>query len=182
MTRTIIKLSLLLLVPIALASQQSISSSSAYYFENSIIHSTQNSEQHTTLTTAVVAAELDQVLDSDGPFTVFAPSDAAFEKLSSGKISELLLPQNKSELQTLLTYHMVAGHLSASKILRAMCRGGGVATFTTVQGNLLTATMDGLDIVLSDSFGNKARITTADENQCNGVIHVIDSVILPKKI
>ncbi|MEN8789089.1 MAG: fasciclin domain-containing protein [Flavobacteriaceae bacterium] len=152
------------------------------YHEDSIIYTTKNSADHTTLSEAVIAAELDDILDNDGPFTVFAPSDAAFEKLSQDKIEELLLPKNKAELKTLLTYHMIAGHLSASKILKAMCRGKGVATFTTVQGNVLTATMEGIDIVLGDKFGNKARITTADANQCNGVIHVIDSVVLPKKI
>ncbi len=152
------------------------------YYEDSIIYSTKNSADHTTLSEAVIAADLDEILDNDGPFTVFAPSDAAFEKLSREKIEDLLLPQNKSELKTLLTYHMIAGHLTASKILKAMCRGEGVATFTTVQGNMLTATLEGIDIVLRDKFGNKARITTADANQCNGVIHVIDSVVLPKKI
>lgn len=152
------------------------------YFENSITYSTKNSSEHTTLSEAVTAADLDDILGSDGPFTVFAPSDQAFKKLSPEKVEELLLPHNKSKLQSLITYHMIAGHLSASKILKAMCRGAGTATFTTVQGNKLTATMEGIDIVLTDSFGNKAKITTADANQCNGVIHVIDSVILPKKI
>ena len=164
-------------------SAQNVSySADDYYFENTIIHSTQNSSDHTTLSIAVVAAELDQLLNSDGPFTIFAPSDAAFKKIPEGKIRELLLPQNKSELLSLLSYHMIAGNFSASEILRAMSRGGGQATFTTVQGNKLKATMDGIDIVLSDSVGNEARITVADNNQCNGVIHVIDGVILPGKI
>lgn len=174
--------SLLLLTPFLLQSQGLQSVPDVAYFENSIIHSTKNSTDHTTLSEAVIAAELDDVLDSDGPFTIFAPSDQAFEKLSKEKIEDLMLPQNKAKLKSLLTYHMIAGHLSASKILKAMCRGGGVASFRTVQGNILIATMDGIDIVLSDSFGNKAKITTADANQCNGVIHVIDSVVLPKKI
>ena len=130
----------------------------------------------------MVAAELDQILNNDGPFTVFAPSDSAFEKLPDQQIQELLQPQNKSALQSLITYHIVAGRLSASSILKSMCRGGGVASFTTVQGNTLTAKMDGIDIVLIDEYGNRARITTADENRCNGVIHVIDSVVIPKKI
>ena len=152
------------------------------YFEDSIIYTTRNSADHTTLSDAVIAAELDDILDNGGPFTIFAPSDAAFEKLSKEKIEDLFLPQNKAVLKTLLTYHMIAGNLTASKILKAMCRGKGVATFTTVQGNVLTATMEGIDIVLQDKFGNTAKITTADANQCNGVIHVIDSVVLPKKI
>ncbi|MGI9546942.1 MAG: fasciclin domain-containing protein [Flavobacteriaceae bacterium] len=182
MNNRIYILSLLMLAPILLLSQGLQSVGDVAYFENSIIHSTRNSTDHTTLSEAVIAAELDAVLDSDGPFTIFAPSDQAFEKLSKEKIKDLMLPQNKSKLQSLLTYHMIAGYLSASKILKEMCRGEGVATFRTVQGNVLTATMDGIDIVLSDSFGNKAKITNADSNQCNGVIHVIDSVVLPKKI
>jgi uncharacterized surface protein with fasciclin (FAS1) repeats len=162
-------------------SAQEVSKEVAYY-EDSIIYSTKNSAEHRTLSEAVIAAELDEILDNDGPFTIFAPSDAAFKKLSPEKIEDLLLPQNKAELKTLLTYHMIAGHLTASNILKAMCRGKGEATFTTVQGNVLTASMEGIDIVLRDKFGNKARITAADANQCNGVIHVIDSVVLPKKI
>ena len=165
-----------------LSAQQTKTFSESAYFENSIIHSTRNSTKHTTLSTAIIAAELDDVLNSDGPFTVFAPSDDAFNKLSSEEIKALFLPGNKDKLQSLLAYHMIAGHLSASKILRAMCRGGGIATFTTVQGKKLTATMDGIDIVLKDDFGNEARILVADENQCNGVIHVVDSVVLPKKL
>lgn len=151
-------------------------------FENSIIKSTRESQNHTTLLAAVQAADLVETLDNDGPFTVFAPSDLAFQKLSSQKIASLLKPENKKELQSLLTYHIVAGNFTASQILRAMCRGAGMATFTTIQGNEITATMDGIDIVLTDCSGNTARITRADANQCNGVIHVIDSVILPKHL
>jgi uncharacterized surface protein with fasciclin (FAS1) repeats len=150
-------------------------------FENSIIQHTEASQDHNTLLAAVKAADLEHTLNSDGPFTVFAPSDLAFKKLSPETIQSLLLPENKKELQSVLTYHIVAGNLTASDILRAMCRGSGSATFTTVQGNEIIATMDGIDIVLTDCFGNTARITTADMNQCNGVIHVIDSVILPKQ-
>ena len=165
-----------------LGAQQMSAGNESSYYENSIIYSTKNSTKHQTLSTAIIAAELDDILNSDGPFTVFAPSDDAFNKLSREEINALFLPGNKDKLQSLLAYHMIAGHLSASKILRAMCRGEGVATFTTVQGKKLTATMDGIDIVLTDDFGNKARILVADENQCNGVIHVIDSVVLPKKL
>lgn len=150
--------------------------------EKSIIWTTEESENHKTLLAAVRAADLETVLDSQGPFTIFAPSDRAFEKLSPEQVKNLLKPENKKELHSLLTYHIVAGNLSASKILKAMCQGKGTASFTTVQGNEIIATMDGIDIVLTDSFGNTARITAADANQCNGVIHVIDSVILPKKI
>ena len=150
--------------------------------DNTIIESTEGSEFHTTLLTAVRAADLEETLQSDGPFTVFAPSDLAFDKLSKAKISELLRPENKKELKSVLSYHIVAGNLTASKILKAMCRGAGTASFTTIQGDQITASMDGIDIVLTDRYGNSAKITTADANQCNGVIHVIDSVIMPKQI
>jgi uncharacterized surface protein with fasciclin (FAS1) repeats len=150
--------------------------------EKSILKNTEGSENHKTLLAAMRAADLEEILGYDGPFTVFAPSDRAFEKLSEDKIIELLLPENKKELQALMTYHIVAGNFSASKILRAMCRGEGKASFTTVQGDEITATMQGVDIVLKDNMGNSARITIADSNQCNGVIHEIDSVIQPGKI
>ncbi|WP_394748596.1 fasciclin domain-containing protein [Spongiimicrobium salis] len=150
--------------------------------EKTIIKSTEGSEDHTTLLAALKAADLEEVLDSEGPFTVFAPSDKAFKKLPQGKITALLKPGNKEALKDLVSYHIVAGNLSAAKILKAMCRGRGTATFTTVQGNKITASMKGLDIVLTDDFGNTAIITMADANQCNGVIHVIDRVIQPKKI
>ncbi len=148
----------------------------------SIVTNTQNSDHHQVLLTAMRAADLEDVLSGKGPFTVFAPSDSAFEKLSHEQMETLLKPENKNDLQALLRYHIIAGNLSASYILKAMCRGKGTASFTTVQGDKLIATMDGIDIVLTDSNGNSARITTADENQCNGVIHEIDSVFLPVKI
>ncbi|MGI9552507.1 MAG: fasciclin domain-containing protein [Aurantibacter sp.] len=149
--------------------------------EKSILKNTEDSENHKTLLAVMRAADLEDVLGYDGPFTVFAPSDTAFEKLPRHKVAELLNPKNKKQLHDVMTYHIVAGNLSASKILKAMCRGKGKATFTTVHGDEITATMNGIDIVLTDSFGNSARITTADANQCNGVIHEIDSVILPGK-
>ncbi len=150
------------------------------YQENSIIESTAYSGNHITLLQAVRAVDLDRILNEDGPFTIFAPSDIAFKKLSKDKMTALFLPENKKELLSLLTYHIVAGNLTASKILIAMSRGNGKASFTTVQGNKIFASMEGTDIVISDNFGNSAKITTADSNQCNGVIHEIDSVILPK--
>ncbi|NHF59263.1 fasciclin domain-containing protein [Flavobacteriaceae bacterium TP-CH-4] len=150
--------------------------------EESIITNTKNSDNHKTLLTAVRAANLEAILGSEGPFTVFAPSDRAFNKFSKDRITRLMKPENKKELHALLTYHIVAGNITASHILKAMCRGKGKATFTTVQGDIITATMNGIDIILTDSSGNTAKITSADANQCNGVIHEIDSVILPGKI
>ncbi|RDY61359.1 fasciclin domain-containing protein [Flagellimonas nanhaiensis] len=142
-------------------------------------NNTIDSERHKILMAAVKATELDDVLEKSGPFTVFAPSDAAFERFSSSKIQQLINSQDKSELKSLLSYHIVAGNLTASRILRAMCKGNGKASFTTIQGKKLLAHMEGLDIVLTDPVGNTARITTADLNLKNGVIHEIDSVILP---
>lgn len=150
--------------------------------EKSIVNTTEDSGNHNTLLAAMKTVDLEEILDGDGSFTVFAPSDNAFKKLSKDKMAFLLDPENKKELHSVLTYHIVAGKLTASKILRAMCRGSGTATFTTVQGNKIIATMSGIDIVLTDNFGNTAKITIADANYCNGVIHEIDSVILPKKI
>lgn len=148
--------------------------------ENSIIESTAYSGNHITLLQAVRAVDLDRILNEQGPFTVFAPSDMAFNKLSRDKMAELFLPENKKELHSLLTYHIVAGNLTASKMLIAMSRGNGKASFTTLQGNKIFASMKGTDIIITDNFGNTAKITTADSNQCNGIIHEIDSVILPK--
>ena len=147
--------------------------------ESSIIESAADSGHHYTLLEAVKAANLDKILDENGPFTVFAPSDMAFKKLSKVNLRELLLPENKQELFSLLTYHIVAGNITASKILKALCNGNGKASFTTVQGDKIYASMDGLDIILTDRAGNKAKITSADANQRNGIIHEIDSVILP---
>lgn len=162
-------------------SQTPLSAVNNDLLEKTIVRSTEESKTHKMLHAAVKAADLEETLASDGPFTVFAPSDKAFEKMSGNKIEALLKPENKRALQSFVTYHIVAGNLTASEILRAMCRGKGVASFTTIQGNELLATMDGLDIILTDCFGNSARITSADANQSNGVIHFIDSVILPNQ-
>ncbi|NER11106.1 Uncaracterized surface protein containing fasciclin (FAS1) repeats [Muriicola jejuensis] len=151
-------------------------------FKKTIFTSAVESGDYTTLTTALKATELDLLLDSDGPFTIFAPSDRAFHKWSSEEISSLMRPENKHKLREMLTYFMVAGSLSASKILNALVKGNGKASFTTVQGKKIRATIEGVDIILTDGMGNKARITTADTDQCNGIIHTIDSVILPKPL
>lgn len=150
--------------------------------EFSISTNTGISEKHSTLMAAIKVADLEEVLNFDGPFTVFAPSNVAFDNLSEFNVSSFLKPDNKKEVFSLLAHHIVAGNISASKILRAMCQGNGTASFTTVLGDELIATMEGTDIVLTDEFGNTAKITNADANQCNGVIHEIDSVFVPKKI
>jgi uncharacterized surface protein with fasciclin (FAS1) repeats len=147
-----------------------------------IAHNAIDSEQHKILFEAVKVTQMEEILEKAGPFTIFAPSDAAFERFSTEKIKELINSQDKSALKSLLTYHIVAGHLTASRILRAMCRGNGKASFTTIQGKKLLAHMEGFDIVLTDPMGNQARITSADLNLKNGVAHEIDSVILPSQM
>ncbi len=155
---------------------------SAHKAGSSIIESKTLAENHKTLLEAVKAADLEKILGSPGPFTIFAPSDNAFSKFSKERIIELLKPENKDELLSVLPYHIVAGNLSASKILQAMITGKGSTTFTTVQGNELLATFEGNDILLMDCAGKTARITSADTLLSNGVVHEIDSVILPAKL
>jgi len=151
-------------------------------FKKTIYNSTLEAGNYTTLISALKASELDLTLDGDAPFTIFAPSDRAFRKLSSEKIKHLLRPENKKELREMVTYFMVAGSLSASKILNALNHGNGNTTFTTVQGKKIKASIEGIDIILTDGQGNKAKITVADSDQCNGIIHTIDSVIMPKPL
>lgn len=135
-----------------------------------------------TLMHAFRATELQEILESRGPFTVFAPSDAAFEKMEPEGMGELMKPENRSDLRAVLTYHIVAGELTASRILQALCRGEGAARFTTVQGEELLATLEGSDIILTDCSGNRARIVNADFGQNNLVFHEIDAVILPRPL
>jgi uncharacterized surface protein with fasciclin (FAS1) repeats len=151
-------------------------------FKQTIYSSTLESGNYTTLISALRATDLDLTLDGDASYTIFAPSDRAFRKLSSEKMRHLLRPENKKELKEMVTYFMVAGTLSASKILNALVRGNGNATFTTVQGKKIKASIEGIDIILTDGQGNKAKITVADSDQCNGIIHTIDSVISPKPL
>ena len=141
-----------------------------------------NSTGYTTLMRALQATQLQEVLESSGPFTVFAPSDTAFEKMDSDGINELLKPENRRDLRAVLTYHIVAGELTAARILRALCRGEGAARFTTVQGEELLATLEGSDIILTDCSGNQARIVHADHGRDNLVFHEIDAVILPRPL
>tara|TARA_R110000868_G_scaffold4211_14_gene26757 strand:- start:16106 stop:16657 length:552 start_codon:yes stop_codon:yes gene_type:complete len=150
--------------------------------EKSIISNAQASGNHNLLLAAVKVSELESTLDNDGPFTVFAPRDVNFDSTTKERVTELVRIKNKKELQSVIGYHIVAGKLTASKILKALCRGKGIAAFTTISGDVLTATMKGLDIILTDKNGNQSIITKADANQCNGVFHVIDSVNKPSKV
>lgn len=138
------------------------------------------SKDHTTLVAAVKAADLVATLSSKGPFTVFAPTNAAFAKLPAGTVESLLKPENKAKLQAVLTYHVVAGNLDSKAVTAAIKAGKGSATLTTVQGGKLVGKFVGKNIVLTDENGNKSTIVAVDIKSSNGVIHVIDSVVLPK--
>lgn len=150
------------------------------YPTKNVIENAVNSKDHTTLVAAVKAAGLVETLSGNGPFTVFAPTNAAFAKLPAGTVDNLLKPENKATLTAVLTYHVVAGKMSAADVIKAIKAGKGKAELKTVQGGILTALMIGKDVVLKDEKGNTAKITIKDVNQSNGVIHVIDGVALPK--
>lgn len=130
---------------------------------------------------AVLAADLAEVL-KNGSYTVFAPTDAAFRKLEVMRTGELLSPENKSRLKSLVTYHIVAGEFTAARILKALSQGKGTTRFTTVQGEELIASMEGTDIVLTDCSGNRARVVCADNGRSNLVFHEIDTVVLPEPL
>jgi len=139
-----------------------------------------SSKNHTTLVAAVTAAGLVETLKSDGPFTVFAPTNDAFNKLPEGTVGTLVKPENKALLTKILTYHVLAGKFSAADIVKAIKAGNGTAVFTTVSGGKLSAMLQGSSVVLKDENGKTSTVTAVDLNQKNGVIHVIDSVVLPK--
>ncbi len=145
-----------------------------------IVENAVNSKDHTTLVAAVTAADLVATLQSDGPFTVFAPVNDAFAALPAGTVDTLLKPENKAALQGVLTYHVVAGKVSASDLVKMIGSNKGKYSFKTVQGGTLTAMLDGAQVKIADESGNVATVTIADVNQSNGVIHVIDTVLLPK--
>ncbi|KJJ39497.1 fasciclin domain-containing protein [Aequorivita vladivostokensis] len=150
------------------------------YPSKTIVENAVNSKDHTTLVAAVKAADLVETLQGDGPFTVFAPTNMAFEKLPMGTVESLLKPENKKTLQTILTYHVLAGKHSAADIMKDIKKGNGKPTYKTVSGGTLTAMMKGKKVMLMDENGGMATVTIADVNQSNGVIHVIDGVVLPK--
>jgi uncharacterized surface protein with fasciclin (FAS1) repeats len=151
----------------------------AMYPSKNIIQNAVNSKDNTTLVTAVKAAGLVDTLQGPGPFTVFAPTNAAFAQLPPGTVKSLLKPENKGQLTTVLTYHVLPGHLTTAHLKNAVNDGGGQATFTTVQGEPLAITeREGL-LTSPNSKGHTARITIADVLQSNGVIHVINKVLMP---
>lgn len=151
------------------------------YPSKNIVENAAKSKDHTTLVAAVTAADLAAVLQGDGPFTVFAPTNAAFSKLPAGTVETLLKAENKTMLQGILTYHVLAGDFKAADVVAAINKSNGTATFKTVNGAELKAMMDGDKVKIQDAAGNVATVTVADVDQSNGVIHVIDTVLLPGK-
>lgn len=150
------------------------------YPSKNIVENAVNSADHTTLVAAVKAAGLVETLQGAGPFTVFAPDNAAFAKLPSGTVETLLKPENKGQLTAVLTYHVVSGKMGSKEIAAAIKKGDGKAVLTTVQGGKLTAWMKGKDLYITDENGSQSKVTIADVFQSNGVIHSVDSVVLPK--
>lgn len=152
----------------------------AMYKTKDIVDNAVNSADHTTLVAAVKAAGLVETLKSKGPFTVFAPVNSAFDKLPAGTVDTLLKPENKAMLSNILTYHVIAGRFDSNAIAKKIKAGNGKAWFKAVNGGTLTAWMDGNTLVLTDEKGGQSRVTIANVYQSNGVIHVVDSVLLPK--
>lgn len=151
----------------------------AMYPTKNVVENAVNSQDHTTLVAAVKAAGLVETLEGPGPFTVFAPTNAAFDKLPAGTVDTLLKPENKDQLVKVLTYHVVAGKVSSKELVKMIKKGGGKAELKTVEGGTLTASLQGGKVKLTDEKGGTATVTIADVNQSNGVIHVVDSVLLP---
>jgi uncharacterized surface protein with fasciclin (FAS1) repeats len=151
----------------------------AMYPSKNIVENAVNSKDHTTLVAAVKAACLVETLEGAGPFTVLAPTNEGFDKLPKGTVDNPVKPENKGILTKILTYHIVAGKLDAKAIAALIKTGGGKATLTTVSGGTLTAIMKGSKLILTDEKGGMAAVTIKDVNQSNGVIHVIDTVLMP---
>jgi uncharacterized surface protein with fasciclin (FAS1) repeats len=163
----------------ALAQKDPMVGGSPMYPAKNIVENAVNSKDHTTLVAAVKAAGLVDTLESPGPFTVFAPTNEAFDKLPAGTVDTLLKPENKDQLKKVLTYHVVSGKMNSTDIEKAITAGGGKATLTTVEGGTLTATEQGGKIMLTDEKGGMDTVTIADVYQSNGIIHVVDAVLLP---
>ncbi|CAN5641544.1 fasciclin domain-containing protein [soil metagenome] len=149
------------------------------YANKTIVENAIASPIHKTLVAAVKAAGLVDTLNSAGPFTVFAPTDDAFAKLPAGTVDTLVKPESKDTLVKILTYHVVAGKVSSKQLVALIKKGNGKAELKTVQGEMLSASLSGKNVILTDAKGGTATVTTADVYQSNGVIHVIDTVLMP---
>ena len=160
--------------------QKPVTVGGAPMFANkTIVENAANSKDHTTLVAAVKAAGLADTLSSPGPFTVFAPTDRAFAKLPDGTVQSLVQPGQKAKLTSILTYHVVPGRLTARDLTAAVRKGGGEAELKTVQGETLTVMRAGKGLTITDAKGGQSRVTIADVLQSNGVIHVVNSVLMP---
>ena len=157
----------------------SIVGGAAMYPAKNIVENASAAPNLKTLVAAVKAAGLVETLASPGPFTVFAPTDAAFAKLPAGTVETLVKPENKATLTSILTYHVVAGKVTAADVVALIKKGGGKAQIKTVQGGTLTASLQGQNVVLTDAKGGKSIVTQTDVMQSNGVVHVIDTVVMP---
>ena len=151
----------------------------AMHPSKNIVENALNSKDHTTLVAAVKAAGLVETLQSAGPFTVFAPTNAAFDKLPAGTVGTLVKPENKGTLTSILTYHVVAGNMDSKALMAKVKMGNGMAMLKTVNGEELTIMMAGKNLMLKDAKGNMSKVTIKDVYQKNGVIHVIDTVLMP---
>ena len=167
------------MVAMLFATENPMVGGASMYPTKDIIQNAMNSKDHTTLVTAVKAAGLVETLEGKGPFTVFAPTNEAFDKLPSGTVETLLQPENKEKLAAVLTYHVVPGKITADKLAKEIKAGDGSAQLTTVSGEKLTARMVGDSIELTDAKGGMSRVKIANVIQSNGVIHVIDTVLMP---
>jgi len=148
--------------------------------QGDIVAVASGSKDHTTLVSAVKAADLVATLQSKGPFTVFAPTNSAFDKLPAGTVDNLLKPENKATLASILTYHVVAGKLDAVAVMAAIKAGNGKAVLTTVNGGKLTASLKGANVILTGEKGGVATVVATDLKASNGIVHVIDTVVMPK--
>ena len=157
-----------------------LTTSFAAQAQKTIVDIAVGSKEHTTLVAGVTAADLVPTLQSAGPFTVFAPTNAAFAKLPAGTLETLLKPENKATLAKILTYHVIAGTFDAAAVVKAIQANGGSLSLTTVSGNKLVASIKQGKVTLKDEKGNTATVVAADLTATNGVIHVIDAVVLPK--
>ena len=165
---------------VAIAQDNPMVGGAAMFADKNIVENAVNSADHTTLVAAVTAADLVETLQSPGPFTVFAPTNDAFGKLPAGTVDTLLMEENKDQLVKVLTAHVVAGKLSAGDLVSRARANGGRYNMQTVSGDALTAEVRGSHVYIYDEAGGAALVTIADVNQSNGVIHVVDDVLLPR--
>jgi len=177
---TVFAIAAIALSPKTLFAQTKMVGGALMYPTKNIVENAVNSKDHTTLVAAVKAAGLVETLESAGPFTVFAPTNEAFNKLPAGTVDNLVKPENKATLTKILTYHVVAGRLSSADLVAKVKEGHSKAELTTVQGGKLWVMQKGKKLYLVDEKGGKSWITIADVNQSNGVIHVVNAVLMPK--